>query len=270
MGMTEGITINHKVKSNSSELAQVSLLVRELMGRKNVGTFSNEAGLSRGYVSRLINNKLKSKPSIRTLAKIAYTSGDKEYEIFSELLNICGYTDIIVEEKENQIRIAKREARVQQLRRNNEDVEIYEGIDLKASAMGLLFTKFLMMGVSVKPMGSFDPDEAVEFGITGFKFERIVAIPAFCGKSNQEIMAERDVLQRLLKSISLKREHTPLYLVMTDNANVFDYISKLINELENILAYILKADKEGTKFIEQKFYDANEGTYYEDVLKFVE
>ena len=143
MGMTEGITINHKVKSNSSELAQVSLLVRELMGRKNVGTFSNEAGLSRGYVSRLINNKLKSKPSIRTLAKIAYTSGDKEYEIFSELLNICGYTDITVEEKENQIRIAKREARVQQLRRNNEDVEIYEGIDLKASAMGLLFTKFL-------------------------------------------------------------------------------------------------------------------------------
>ena len=98
MGMTEGITINHKVKSNSSELAQVSLLVRELMGRKNVGTFSNEAGLSRGYVSQLINNKLKSKPSIRTLAKIAYTSGDKEYEIFSELLNICGYTDITVEE----------------------------------------------------------------------------------------------------------------------------------------------------------------------------
>ena len=69
MGMTEGITINHKVKSNSSELAQVSLLVRELMGRKNVGTFSNEAGLSRGYVSRLINNKLKSKPSIRTDAR---------------------------------------------------------------------------------------------------------------------------------------------------------------------------------------------------------
>ena len=33
MGMTEGITINHKVKSNSSELAQVSLLVRELIER---------------------------------------------------------------------------------------------------------------------------------------------------------------------------------------------------------------------------------------------
>ena len=172
MGVTEGQTISQKVKSTPTKSSSVSLLVKELMGTKNVTMFCDEAGLSRGYVSRLLNGKLDSKPTVRTLAKIAYTSKDNVEDTFSVLLNTCGY-NVSDEEKKSEIRIAKREARVQELRRKNIELEEYEDVELKASAIGLLFSKLLTMGVLVKPIGLFNPDEGIEFGVNDFEFEKL-------------------------------------------------------------------------------------------------
>lgn len=267
MSMTERHTIGQEVISTPIEKNTIRFVVKNLIGTRSVTAFCDEAGLSRGYVSRLLNDKLESKPTVRTLAKLAHTSDRNVDETFSVLLSICGY-NVSEEERINEIRIAKREARVHELRRNDLEMEEYEDVNLKASAIGLLFSTLLTMGVLVRPMGVFDPDACIEFGIDGLCYERVIAVPAFCGNTSQEFIAERDALSRMMKSALERREQTPLYLILTDDRDVFDYMCDLIKKLRIVCAYVLKANKEGTKFIDQRFFSTDESRQ-EDVFMFV-
>ena len=256
MKLTESPTIRRPVSYCAEEHVTVADLVRKAIGTRTITQFCEDSGLSVGYVSRLLNGKLKNTPSVRTLAKIARSSMDGDTNgVLSKLLEICGYEiDQAVVQKE--IRIAERTTGLLEMERKDADSENYDMINLRASAFGLLFSSLLVMGVSLQPKGDFGPHEGLAFGIGGYPFDHAVAISGFCGNSHHVIRAERDILQQLLARVARQKD-VPMYLVLTDQIEVYDYISEAVKRIGKINTYILLANKNYQSFDLQTYYSAD-------------
>lgn len=256
MKLTESQTIRQPVSCDTEKTVTIASEVRNAIGTRTITQFCEDSGLSIGYISRLLNGKLKSKPSVRTLAKISCSSlnGDMR-DTFSALLKICGH-NLDKEQMQRELRIAERTSGLIEEERKDAKLETYNSINLSASAIGLLFSRLMMMGVSLQPMGGFGPNDGVEFGIKGYLFESVVAIPGFCGNSHHVVMAERDILRQLLKYVSDQKENVPMYLVLTDDEDVYEFISSVVETSVKANAYILLAGSDNTRFVKQKFIAA--------------
>lgn len=256
MKLTESPTIRQTVSYNAEESGTWEKVIRNAMGTRTLSKFCEDSGLSVGYISRLTNGRLKSTPGVRTLAKIACSgAGEDKKKLFADLLKIGGH-ELTTEEMLREMRIAERTNELLEEERKDAGEE-YDSMKLNASAIGLLFSRLMMMGVALQPQGYFGPDEGIEFGIKGYQFNRVIAISGFCGSSQNAVMAERDVLQKLLKDVSKKQDAT-LYLVLTDQREVFEFLSDAAKNTMKAQVYVLLANAERNKFVEQRFFAVNE------------
>lgn len=256
MKLTESQTIRHPVSCDTEKNMTVDSLVRKAMGTRTITKFCEDAGLSVGFISRLLNGKSNSKPSVRTLAKISRNSESEDTEdMFRRLLELCGH-QLDEQEIQREIRIAKRTTGLLEMERKDAGFETYGSINLSASAIGLLFSRLMVMGVSLQPKGDWGPQGGIVFGIRGYEFERVIAISGFCGNSHQVVLAERDVLQQLLKYVSHQTD-VPMYLVLTDHKDVYRYVSEILETSVTANAYVLLANKAYTGFAEQWFRAAD-------------
>lgn len=257
MKLTESQTIRHPVSCDTETTVTVNSLIKKAMGTRTITKFCEDSGLSVGFMSRLINGKSKSTPSVRTLAKISFNSASEDTEeMFRSLLNLCGHR-LDEQEIQREIRIAKRTSGLLEMERKDAKLEMYGSLNLSASAIGLLFSRLMVMGVSLQPKGIYEPHGGIVFGIRGYEFDRIIAISGFCGNSHQVVMAERDILQQLLRFVSNQTD-VPMYLVLTDHKDVYRYVSEILETSVTANAYVLLANKEYTGFAEQWFHAVDE------------
>lgn len=258
MRLTDRQTISHTVSCSTETLMSVGSVVRETIGRRTITQFCEDSGLSVGYVSRLLNGKLKSKPSVRTLAKIAASVEDKDKKsVFEALLHICGYS-MRTEEMKREIQIAERTSGMLEVERKEAGMGNHSLLNLSASAVGLLLSRLLMMGVSLQPLGYLRPYDGIEFRIKEHPFERVIAIPGFCADDDHQIaLTERNILRQLLKYVSCQK-NVPLYLVLTNHQEVFGFISDVVESSVTAYIYVLLANDERTRFIKQRFFTADE------------
>ncbi|MCI6242119.1 MAG: hypothetical protein MR646_02250 [Agathobacter sp.] len=254
MKLTESQTIRQPVSCQTETTVTIDSVIRNAIGTRTITQFCENSGLSAGYLSRLLNGKLKSVPSVRTLAKISCASmnGEKVEETFSTLLEISGH-HIDKDQMRRELEIAERTSDGIEERRKDEKLENYDIVNLSAAAIGLLFSSLMMMGVSIQPMGEFGPDDGIEFAIKGYPMEKVIAIPGFCGNSNQVTMAERDILEKILKYACEQQKCVPMYLILTDHEDVYEYISEVVEEKVKANVYILLAGRDNTCFVKQKY-----------------
>lgn len=219
-------------------------IIRKAIGERTMKQFCEETDLSIGYMSRLLNGKLNTTPNVKTLAKIAAFGAGNKKETFTALLKVCGRV-LTDEEMQNWIRVIEQKSL-----QNEASSENHYNANLSAPAMGLLFSRLLAMGITLQPQGRFELEDGAEFCIKEFQLERVVAIPGLCG-NNHVITTERDILWKLLRH-SLKRQNVSMYLVITDNEAVYEFIS---NVMENNVecGYVLLIDGTYTSFKKQKF-----------------
>lgn len=255
MSLTESKIMSNPVSCDDSVLLPVRSLVMNAIGNRTIAGFCEDAGLSVGYMSRLLNGKMKSTPSVRTLAKISCSSmGDDKQEVFKRLLDIYGH-DIGVEEIQQEIRIAERTSEIIEEEREGAKAGKKSAIELKASVMGLMISNLMIKGVPLKSLNNFGPNETIDIGTEGYPFERLVIISGFCGNSTQATMAERDIMKQLLKCVSSQKD-LPLYLILTEHKEVFDFVSDVVENSLEASAYVLLTNSNVTGFVEQKFFAA--------------
>lgn len=268
MKLTERQTISQPVNCSTETLMSVGSVVRDTIGTRTITQFCEDSGLSVGYVSRLLNGKLKSTPSVRTLAKISCSGKEKDKKsTFTTLLKICGH-NLGTEEMQREIQIAERASGMIEEEREEVRVGNYSALNLNASALGLLFSYLMKMGVSLQPLGYLRPHEGIEFRIKGHPFERVIAIPGFCADNDQQVvLAERDILRQLLRFVSGQKD-VPMYLVLTNHQDVFGFISDVVEDSVTAAVYVLLADSERTHFAGQRFFAAD-GTMKEAPFDFV-
>ena len=250
--MKESQTIRQPLSRSTEDLVSVGSVVRKAIGTRTIKQFCEDSGLSVGYVSRLLNGKLDTTPSVRTLAKISCSGKERDKRsTFTTLLKICGH-DLDHEDIQREIRIAEQTSKIIEKEREDESKGVFSEMKLSTSAMGIIFSKLLMMGVPLQPRGNFGLDGSIEFGVKGYPFESVIVISKFCENDHQTVSAERDILKRMLKCVS-KQKEVPLYLVVVNDLDVYDYMSEILEDSVNAYVYVLLANSDCTRFVKQKF-----------------
>ena len=76
--MKESQTIRQPLSRSTEDLVSVGSVVRKAIGTRTIKQFCEDSGLSVGYVSRLLNGKLDTTPSVRTMAKISCSGKERD------------------------------------------------------------------------------------------------------------------------------------------------------------------------------------------------
>ena len=93
MEATERQSTSQTVTCGTARMNTIASMVREAIGDRTMTQFCSDAGLSVGYVSRLLNGRLKSVPSVKTLAKISCVAcSGKAAAFFKKLLDASGHS----------------------------------------------------------------------------------------------------------------------------------------------------------------------------------
>lgn len=257
MSLTESPTIRQTVSCSTEKELSIDSVIRNAIGERTITQFCEDSGLSIGYMSRLLNGKLKTTPSVKTLAKISCSGKEKERKsTFATLLKICGH-DLDKEEMQREILIAEQASKILEKGRADDRLGKFNAMNLSASAVGSVFRHLLMMGVPLQLKGYFGPDDGIEFGVKGYPFERVVIISNFCEDDHQAVEVERNILRQLLK-YGTAQEDVPMYLLVTNNREAFDYLSDVIVDSVKAYKYVLLTNSEGTGFVKQTFIAADE------------
>lgn len=244
---------NSKPVNNDAEMNYAIVpLIKKIIGSRKLTEFCEASGLSLGYVSRLLNGKLTTKPSISTLAKISCSSTllDNE-EIFSELLKLSNI-NLDRESIQREIRVVEQTSKVLEVERNHASTARYGSLRTGAEAIGLLFSTLIVKGINLQPVGGIRPNDGLEFQMMGYQYESVVAIPGFCGYSHQLVLTERDILQYLLKHVS-NQSNSKLYLILVDDKDIYTYMSEVLDDAANVAGCVLLANSEHSRFEEQHF-----------------
>lgn len=244
---------NSKPVNNDAEMNYAIVpLINEIIGERKLSEFCEASGLSLGYVSRLRNGKLTTKPSISTLAKISCSNTLlNNEEIFSELLKLSNI-DLDRESIRREIRVVEQTSKVLEVERDHASVARYGSLRTGAEAIGLLFSTLIAKGINLQPIGGIRPNDGLEFQMTGYQYESVIAIPGFCGCSHQLVLTERDILQYLLKCVS-NQGNLKLYLILVDDKDIYTYMSEVLDDSANVAGCVLLADSEHSRFVEQHF-----------------
>ena len=256
MRLTESQTIRPTVTCKAEELA-IDSVIRNAIGERTITKFCEDSGLSIGYMSRLLNGKLKTTPSVKTLAKISCSGKEKERKsTFSTLLKICGH-DLDKDEMQRELSIAEQASKILEKGREDDRLGKFNAMNLSASAVGSVFRHLLMMGVPLQPKGYFGPDDGIEFGVKGYPFERVVILSGFCEHDHQAVETERNILRQLLK-YGTDQEDVPMYLLLTNNQDAYDYLSDVIVDSVKAYKYVLLTSDDGMQFTKQTFIAADD------------
>ena len=268
MEATERQSTSQTVTCGTEKMQTVASMVREAIGNRTMTQFCSDAGLSVGYVSRLLNGKLKSMPSVKTFAKIS-CAGYKEEPVsfFKRLLSVSD-NSMGEEEIKKEIQSAERTTGLWGQKKKNDIEKSYGMIGRNAAAIGLLFSTLMELGVPITPKVCCGSQKSLEFIIPKFQYDRVIAVGGFCVNSCLPEEAERDVLQQLLNHVSKRNQGVPMYMVLTDQKDVYHYIEEITRTLP-ISIYVLLAGEDYQGFVNQSFH-REDGTEEKGPFDFVE
>lgn len=244
---------NSKLVNNDVEIScAIVPLIKEVIGSRKLSEFCTASGLSLGYVSRLLNGKLTTKPSIRTLAKISCSNTllDSE-EVFRKLLKLSNI-DLDTESIRREIRVVEQTSKVLEVERAHASTVKHGSLRTGAEAIGLLFSTLIAKGITLQLVGGIRPNDGLEFQMMGYQYEKVIAIPGFCNYSHQFVLTERDILRQLLMHMS-DQSNIKLYLVLVDDKDIYTYMSEVLDNVANAAGGVLLSNGEHSKFVEQHF-----------------
>ena len=253
MEAAERQSTSQTVTCGTERMNTIASMVREAIGDRTMTQFCSDAGLSVGYVSRLLNGRLKSVPSVKTLAKISCVAcSGKAAAFFKKLLDASGHS-LEEEEIQKEIQNAEHTTGLWEQKKEKDIQKSYGIMGKNAAAMGLLFSTLMELGVPISPKACHGSQESIEFVIPKFPYDRVIAVGGFCGNSCPAQEAERDILQQLLKHVSKKNQGVPMYIVLTDQRDVYGYIIETTKALP-VSIYVLLAGEDYQGFTDQSFH----------------
>lgn len=239
---------SEKLEQRKKELARLAQLA---MGNRTLAEYADETGLSIGFLSRLLNAKSPSLPSVRSLARLTSESAAPENGVtYHMMLRAAGY-DLEPEEERAEQKILSEARKITEEEQNKEAERCYGSIMLGASAMALIFSKLFSAGILLVPVKKFKKEGFFEFHNKGGMGEKIVIIPGFLGNDGNVQQGTLDIIMQISRSFQNQEDNT-IYFILTDEEKVFQYLSCALQIAWGNI-YILQADKDYKDFIRQKY-----------------
>jgi len=210
--MLEKINEETKMAAETFDTGKLAELVRLAIGGRSLSNFAQEAGVSKSYVSKIINGKISpdSPPSRKVLSKLVdpYKAAPQNGITLADLFSSCGYSTVELENKENSPEMPALCSTVQK----------YYNNALPMAAVSVLMNGLVLNGVndlmSIDTKGSYfeihtpDNDEAY------------IGIPAFCQKQDAFNLMYTAALSILLVLCS----KNATFYILTDNHELYQFL----------------------------------------------
>ena len=196
--MLEKINVEKKMAAECFNPDRLAEQVRLAIGGRSLSNFATEAGVSKSYVSKIINGKISpdSPPSRKVLSNLA------------DLFSSCGYSTAELEDKDDGFEMPAVCDAVQK----------YYNDALPMAAVSVLMNGLVLNGVtdlmSIKTKGSY-------FEIhTPDNDETYIGIPAFCQKQDAFNLMYMAALSILLVLCS----NNATFYIVTDNRELHQFL----------------------------------------------
>ena len=206
-----------KKSENIFDVKKLAEQVRLAIGERTLSSFAEQTGVSKSYVSKILNQKLpvSSPPSRKILIKMADSeiAAPRNGITLSDLFASCGYNTSELEEKQD------KEESLWMPEISSVIKEYYSNV-LPMTAVSILLN-----GLALNGMGN---SMIVETKNNYFRIsiaeseETYVGIPAFGHKKEAFVFMHATVLGILLV-LSDRRENTTFY-VLVDNEQFYQYL----------------------------------------------
>lgn len=210
--MLEKINKETKMAAETFDTGKLAELVRLAIGGRSLSSFAEEAGVSKSYVSKIINGKISpdSPPSRKVLSKLANPekAAPQNGITLADLFTSCGYSTAELEDGEEDFEMPAVCSTVQK----------YYNNALPMAAVSVLMNGLVLNGVTdlmaIETKGSYfeihtpDSDEAY------------VGIPVFCQKQDAFNLMYMAALSILLV---LSNKDATFY-ILTDNRELYQFL----------------------------------------------
>lgn len=210
--MLEKINEETKMAAETFDTGKLAELVRLAIGGRSLSSFAEEAGVSKSYVSKIVNGKISSDspPSRKVLSKLVDPdkAAPQNGITLADLFSSCGYSTAELENKENSPEMPALCSTVQK----------YYNNALPMAAVSVLMNGLVLNGVndsmSIDTKGSY-------FEIhTPDNDEIYIGIPAFCQKQDAFNLMYMAALSILLVLCS----KNATFYILTDNHELYQFL----------------------------------------------
>lgn len=210
--MEKKINEETKMATEPFDLGRLAEQVRLAIGGRSLSSFAEEAGVSKSYVSKIINGKISpdSPPSRKVLSKLVDPEkvAPQNGITLADLFSSCGYSTAELEDKEKNFEMPSVCSTVQK----------YYNNALPMAAVSVLMNGLVLSGVtelmSIETKGSY-------FEIhTPDGDESYVGIPAFCQKQDAFNLMYTAALSILLVLCS----KNATFYILTDNRAMYQFL----------------------------------------------
>lgn len=220
----------------------LSELGRQAIGTRKIESFCQTSGLSKSFVSRLVNRKLIAPPTQRSLHKFAGPAAEPQNGVTAmDMLRAAGYT--VAETDGDQV-----DAAFKNVTGLKDSLPLMDGISLyysQSPAFGLnLFLNVLVdMGLGMRYSIQFQPGM---FSIQANSIQmQLIGIPAFC-MDEQGIKAVRlSAMQRFVMALDMYPKEESLFFILTDQVKLYELLRDSFPVIEGVkVAVLLSEDYE--------------------------
>jgi len=240
-------TIGNTSEFSSAEKSKLADLVRLSMGTASIVQFAPICGLSVSFLSKTLNMALATRPSQKTLAKLAEASQTKGTTL-KDFYDACGYDTATIKE------ITKNEERNAKLTFAQAERAYF------ASPAVMAVSQFL--SVWVKNSNSSDVDFNLYENGNVFVISdrtsqfRAICVSCFCqDKSGMSVMRS-EIMARVFAALGVADRtgipESAFFYLLTDSEELYDFCSNDLPKLSSQNMVVLLSDEQHTCFCEQK------------------
>ena len=206
-----------KISADTFDAERLAEQVRLAIGSRSLGSFADAAGISKSYISKILNLKLPpgSPPSRKMLIRITdpQTAEPQNGVTLSDLFLSCGYNIDELEE-----------------RQDSDNFEWMESVECRSfrknvAALPMTAPGILMNGLALNGMGCYMSVQVEKyyFKIRMLDREEVyMGIPAFCGDKDVFMQMYTTVLSVLL--LLSDRQDKIVFYVLTDNEAFYQFL----------------------------------------------
>lgn len=215
---------NSSINKKEYKAEKLANLARLCIGNRTLVQFSAESGLSVSFLSRLINGKLNSKPTKKSLNRIAYPSYGKAQNnvTYLQLLEAAGY-----HLEDEQVKKAVAEAQ-------NSVPEYARKLSFSISFMidNLIDSNEIGLDFNIQTYNSIG-----WFVISSMNL-RILCVPIICEES--EVFEKKQMAAVNFMVAVTTQKNLDKYYILTNQENFSDEIKTVLPKLPGIDVFILE------------------------------
>lgn len=238
------------INKNSIEYDRVRLadLARRAIGTRSVAEFCAETKLSKSFVSRILNGKLVSAPTKRTLYRFAGSNAKPQNGVtLGDMLIASGYEATTVDFSISDEYEAEEKERLSL----SEGIQLYYS-QSPAFGLNLLLDVLITKGHGTKYSIDFELGMfSLKIKPLGSQYANIVVIPAFCNDDSTITAIQVAVLTNLITSINIHPVSESLFFVMTDNMQMYQLLLNSLPVLQNMRLAVLLTNESYNGFSKQ-------------------